>query len=300
MTERNVVGEVNLLAPLAVLGSVVSLCVGSSYAKSLFPLLGAQGVTAYRVGFAAIMLLLLWRPWRIALTSRDAWRILLYGLTLGLMNLCFYMAIRTLPIGIAIAIEFTGPLALTMYHSRRPIDFLWIACAVAGLLMLLPLHHDTKALDPTGLVFIVAAAICWALYIIFGQRAGSAHGGQVTSLGMMTAALVVVPFGIAHAGAALLLPQLIGSGLAVALLSSAVPYSLEMYALKRLPKQTFGILLSTEPAVGAIAGWLIVGESLTPLQMVAVASIIVASVGSTMTIKRDSAVEVAEAEPVAP
>lgn len=294
------INERNVLAPLAVLGSVIALCVGSSYAKSLFPVLGAMGVTAYRVGFATIMLCAFWRPWRFALTKDDARRIILYGLTLGLMNLSFYMAIRTLPIGIAIALEFTGPLALAMFSSRRAIDFVWIACTVVGLLLLLPLRQDVSSLDPTGLCFIFAAATFWALYIIFGKRAGSAHAGQVTSLGMLTASFVVVPFGIANAGAALLSPQLIILGLMVALLSSAIPYSLEMYALKRLPKQTFGILLSTEPAVGAISGWLILGETLSMIQLAAIGCIIVASIGSTATIKRDDAPQIAETDPLAP
>ena len=300
MNSRKPFSELSLLPPLAVLGSVVSLCVGSSYAKSLFPVLGAQGVTAYRVGFAAILLLLFWRPWRIPLTKEVGQRIILYGVTLGLMNLCFYMAIRTLPVGIAIAIEFTGPLALAMFTSRRPIDFLWIAFAVAGLLLLLPLGQPVDALDPTGLGFIFGAALLWALYIIFGKRAGSAHVGQVTSLGLVTASCVVVPFGVAEAGAKLLAPQLIVLGFAVALLSSAIPYSLEMYALKRLPKQTFGILLSTEPAVGALAGWLVLGETLSLMQLVAITCIMVASVGSTATIKRDEEPPIAEADPLAP
>jgi inner membrane transporter RhtA len=300
ISPKSIFSELNLLAPLAVLGSVVSLCVGSTYAKSLFPILGAQGVTAYRVGFAAVLLLLFWRPWRIPLTKDVARRILLYGVTLGLMNLCFYMAIRTLPVGIAIAIEFTGPLALAMFTSRRAIDFLWIGCAVAGLVLLLPLGQHVDALDPTGLCFIFGAAFLWALYIVFGKRAGSAHVGQVTSLGLLTASCVVVPFGIAEAGAKLLSPHLILLGLAVALLSSAIPYSLEMYALKKLPKPTFGILLSTEPAVGAVSGWLILGETLSIMQLVAITCIMVASVGSTATIKRDDEPQIADADPLAP
>lgn len=292
--------ELNRLAPLAVLGSVISLCVGSSYAKSLFPVLGAQGVTAYRVGFAALILLAVWRPWRIKLNAEDAKRILLYGLTLGLMNLCFYMAIRTLPIGIAIAIEFTGPLALAILSSRRLIDFVWISCAVAGMMLLLPLRKGVAGLDPTGLLFIFGAAIFWALYIVFGKRAGSAHAGQVTSLGLLTAALVVVPFGIAESGMQLLSPRLIPLGLAVAALSSAIPYSLEMFALKRLPKQTFGILLSTEPAVGAISGWLILSETLTIVQIIAIGCIIIASVGTTATIRKDKDVPLSDADAVVP
>ncbi len=296
MTWKKNANELNLLAPIAVLGSVVSLCVGSSYAKSLFPILGAEGVTSYRVGFAALMLILFWRPWRIRLTKETAKRIFLYGVTLGAMNLCFYMAIRTLPMGIAIAIEFTGPLALAVFSSRRAIDFVWIGCAVVGLLLLLPLGQHAGGLDPTGLSFILAAAVLWALYIVFGQRAGSAHAGQVTSLGLLVASFVVVPFGIVHSGTALLSPQWACLGLAVAFLSSAIPYSLEMYALKRLPKQTFGILLSTEPAVGAISGWLILGETLTTVQLIAITCIIIASIGSTATVKREDPVPIAQTD----
>ena len=174
---KNNIAEFNLLAPFAVLGSVVSLCVGSSYAKTLFPVLGAQGITAYRVGFAAIMLLIFWRPWRIALTKDDARRIFLYGIVLGLMNLCFYMAIRTLPMGIAIAIEFLGPLTLATFASRRLIDFIWIGCAAVGMILLVPLGENVGSLDPTGLCFILAAAFCWAMYIVLGRKAGVDHAG---------------------------------------------------------------------------------------------------------------------------
>lgn len=290
----------NVLAPLAVLGSVVSLCVGSSYAKTLFPELGAQGVTAYRVGFSAIMLLLFWRPWRFSLTKEDARKILLYGVALGLMNLCFYMSIRTLPIGIAIAIEFIGPLALAIFASRRIIDFVWIICAVVGLALLLPIGQNVQSVDPTGLCFVLAAAFFWAMYIISGQRAGSSHVGQVTSFGLLTASFVVVPFGIVQAGSMLLNPKFIALGLAVAVLSSAIPFTLEMFALKRLPKQTFGILCSMEPAAGALFGWLILSESLTVIQMIAIGCIILASVGSSATSKNSEGPPIAQVDPIAP
>lgn len=285
--------------PLAVLGSIISLCIGSSYGKSLFPQLGAEGVTAYRVGLAAIMLLLFWRPWRTKLTRQETKTIAIYGLILGSMNFCFYKAINTIPLGIAIAIEFIGPLAVAMYSSRRALDFVWIGFAVLGLGLLLPLHHDAKTLDLTGVAYVLFAALLWALYIVYGKRALTAHEGAVTSLGLLVASVLVVPLGIAHAGAALLTPHFLMSGTAVALLSSAIPYSLEMFALKRLPKQTFGILLSMEPAVGAIAAWFILGEVLTPMQLIAITSVIVASVGSTATIRHNDT-ELAAADPVAP
>ncbi|MDI9250167.1 EamA family transporter, partial [Stenotrophomonas sp. RS-48] len=180
-----------MLPALAVLGSVTALSVGTSYAKHLFPLIGAQGTSALRVGFSALLLLLFWRPWRWKTRRADAITILRYGLTLGLMNLLFYMAIRTIPFGIAVAIEFTGPLTVAMLSSRRPIDFLWVGCAVVGLLLLLPLG-GAAALDPVGVLYALGAAACWGLYIVFGKRAGHLHAGHSVSLGLLAASLVVV------------------------------------------------------------------------------------------------------------
>jgi inner membrane transporter RhtA len=288
-----------LLPVLAVIGSIVSLCVGSSFAKKLFSTIGPQGATSLRVSFAAIILLLIWRPWRLAMSRREAKEIVLYGVTLGLMNLLFYMAISKLPLGIAIAIEFVGPLALAMYSSRKLIDFVWIGFAVLGLALLLPFRQGANSLDLIGVCYALGAAVCWALYIIFGKRAGRGHAGQVTSLGLMIAAFVVLPFGVVRAGAELLNPALITTGLAVGVMSSAIPYSLEMFALKRLPKQTFGILLSMEPAVGALAAFFVLGETLTILQWFAVGSIIIASVGCTIGISGDDA-PLADADGVAP
>ncbi len=285
---------------LAVLGSIISLCVGSSYAKHLFSQIGPEGATALRVGFAALMLIAVWRPWRLPLSVADARAIGLYGVTLGAMNLCFYMGISRIPIGVAIAIEFIGPLALAIYSSRRPMDFVWIAFAVLGLAFLIPFKAGADRLDPIGLCYVFAAAICWALYIIFGKRAGKGHAGQVTSLGMSIAAIIVVPFGVTRAGGELLNSTYLMLGLMVALLSSAIPYSLEMYALKRLPKQTFGILLSLEPAVGAISGWIILNEILSPSQWFAISCIIVASIGSTIGLRRNNETPLADADGIAP
>lgn len=278
-----------LVPILALIGAMASLCIGTSFAKSLFPLVGAQGTTAYRLVIGAIILLIIWRPWRFPLSLKDAGKIALYGVTLACMNLLFYMALRTLPLGVAIAIEFTGPLTLAVVLSRRAIDFVWIGCVVAGLLMLLPTGMSVNALDPVGTMYAVAAAVCWALYIIFGKIAGNVHGGQATSLGLTVAALVVVPVGVAHAGTTLLNPSLILAGVAVGILSSALPYSLEMVALRRLPQKTFGVLLSMEPAMGALAGVIILNEHLTSIQWLAIASIIVASAGCAATARRRQA-----------
>lgn len=274
-----------MLPALAVLGSVTALAIGTSYAKHLFPLVGAQGTSALRVGFSALLLLLFWRPWRWKTSRVDAMTILRYGLTLGLMNLLFYMAIRTIPFGIAVAIEFTGPLTVAMLSSRRPIDFLWVGCALLGLLLLLPLGGG-PALDPAGVLYAMGAAACWGLYIIFGKRAGHLHAGHTVSLGLLAASLVVVPVGVAHAGMALLEPKILLAGLLVALVSSAIPMSLEMMALKRLPKETFGILISMEPAVAALWAMLLLHEQLAGVQWLAIGCTVVASVGSTMTARR--------------
>jgi len=274
-----------MLPALAVLGSVTALAIGTSYAKYLFPLVGAQGTSALRVGFSALLLLLFWRPWRWKTSRVDAMTILRYGLTLGLMNLLFYMAIRTIPFGIAVAIEFTGPLTVAMLSSRRPIDFVWVGCALLGLLLLLPLGGG-PALDPAGVLYAMGAAACWGLYIVFGKRAGHLHAGHTVSLGLLAASLVVVPVGVAHAGMALLEPKILLAGLLVALVSSAIPMSLEMMALKRLPKETFGILISMEPAVAALWAMLLLHEQLAGVQWLAIGCTVVASVGSTMTARR--------------
>lgn len=273
------------LPALAVLGSITSLSVGTSFAKRLFPLVGAEGTSALRVGFSALVLLALWRPWRWPLSRRDAGYVIRYGLTLGLMNLLFYMALRTIPFGIAVAIEFSGPLAVAMLSSRRPIDFVWLACAIVGLAILLPLGHDA-ALDRTGVLFALGAAVCWALYILFGKQAGHLHAGHSVSLGLVAASLVVVPYGVAHAGASLLDPWVLLEGVGVAVVSSAIPMSLEMMALKRLPRETYGVMVSMEPAVTALLAMVLLGEHLVASQWLAIGFIVMASVGSTITVGR--------------
>ena len=272
-----------LLAVGALLVSMASYQCGAAVAKQLFPFVGAQGATAFRLGLGALIMLLVRRPWRTARSSAG-WRALWgYGLSMGAMNLVFYMSLRTIPLGIAVALEFTGPLAIALFGSRRAMDFAWIALAVAGLLLLLPLRGEAHALDPAGVLYALAAGVGWALYILFGQKAGTAHGSDAVTLGIAIGALVAVPAGIAHAGAALFSPALLPLGLGVAFLSSALPYSLEMIALTRLPARTFSVLLSLEPAVAALAGATFLGERLSGLQWLAIAAIITASAGAAFT-----------------
>lgn len=286
------------LVPVALLlVAMVSIQTGAAIAKGIFPVVGPIGAVSLRVLFAALLLAVALRPWRVRRTPA-AWRTtLVYGIALGGMNCLFYAALRTVPLGIAVAIEFTGPLAVAMLASRRAVDFLWIALAVLGLLLLLPLRAADTAIDPLGAAFALGAGVCWALYILYGQKAGAEHGLQTTAVGMAVAAIVILPFGIMDAGAALLTPEILPVALGVAILSSALPYSLEMIALPRLPTKTFGTLMSIEPAFGALAGLLLLGERLAAQQWVAIGAIIVASAGTTLTAARTIAPAPQAADP---
>ena len=275
-----------LLPILAVLGSVTALGIGTSFAKQLFPQVGSLGTTALRVGFSALLLLALWRPWRWPLSRVDALSVLKYGVALGFMNLLFYMSLRTIPFGLAVAIEFSGPLTVAMVYSRQRIDFLWLALAVLGLGLLLPLARDSASLDTEGVLYALAAAVCWGAYIVFGKRLSHLHAGHSVALGLSVAALTVVPFGVWHAGSALLDPKILLFGLGVAAISSALPISLEMMALKRLPQQSFGVMTSMEPAVAAVLGLLLLDEHLNGLQWVAIVCIMLAAAGSSVTARR--------------
>jgi inner membrane transporter RhtA len=196
------------------------------------------------------------------------------------MNFVFYLALRTIPLGIAVAIEFVGPLGVAVAASHRRIDYLWVALAAGGLLMLLPIAPSGRHVDPVGVVWALAAGAFWALYIVFGQKAGNAHGAAAATWGMMIAAVLVVPIGVADAGRGLVSPSVLPFGIAVALLSSALPYTLEMVALRRLSAKAFGTLMSFEPALGALAGALILGERLAPEQWLAISAVVVASIGT--------------------
>ena len=180
--------------------SMLSIQCSASLAKSVFPIIGPEATTALRLMFAALVLLPVMRPWRAKLTRKQWLPIILYGLSTGVMNMCFYQAISRIPLGVGVALEFTGPLAIAMLGSRRLIDFLWIALAVGGLILLLPIHEFSGNLDPVGVAFALGAGFCWAMYIFFGKRAGNAGGGASVSLGMIVGACAIMPFGVASAG----------------------------------------------------------------------------------------------------
>lgn len=269
--------------PIAlILIAMISIQGGASLAKSLFPVLGASGATTLRLAFAALILVGVWRPWRRRLPKADLHLIILYGLALGAMNLTFYYSLERLPLGLAVALEFTGPLSIALFSSRRPIDFVWAVLAITGVVLLLPgVTTLDSAVDPVGVAFALAAGCAWAVYIVIGKKAGArAESGLVTSIGMVAAFTVAVPFGVAHAGATLVDPRILPVALAVAVFSSALPYSLEMVALKSMPARNFGILMSLEPAVAALIGWIVLGEKLDGTQWLAIACVMSASFGS--------------------
>ncbi|HEU0066641.1 MAG TPA: EamA family transporter [Sphingomonas sp.] len=276
------------LAPLALIASMVSLCVGTSYAKALFPVAGAGGMTALRIGLSMLLLVAVQRPWRWRLSAVQARAVIGYGVVLALMNLSFYAAVARLPLGIAIAIEFLGPLSVAVLGSARRTDLVWVALAIAGVAMLVMAPDVAgRAIDPVGVVFALLAAIGWALYIIGGKHASAVvPEGQIVCLGLCAAAVIAVPVGVMEAGRVLLDPHVLAIGALVALLCSAIPYSLELFALKRMPAATFGILVSMEPAIGALAALVVLGESIAVRQWLGIAAVVAASVGSIVTAAR--------------
>ncbi|MEH3478025.1 threonine/homoserine exporter RhtA [Enterobacter cloacae] len=278
--------------PVAViLIAMLSIQSGASLAKSLFPLVGAPGVTALRIALGTLILVVIFKPWRLRVKKEQRLPLLFYGLALGAMNYMFYLSIQTIPLGIAVALEFTGPLAVALFASRRPVDFIWVILAVLGLWFLLPLGQSVSEIDLTGAALALGAGACWAVYILTGQRAGEEHGPATVALGSLIAAIIFVPLGMAQATESIWQWSVLPIGLAVAILSTALPYSLEMIALTRLPTRIFGTLMSMEPALAAISGMVFLGETLTFTQTLALCSIIAASMGSTLTMRPESKVE---------
>ncbi|MYN27316.1 EamA family transporter [Duganella levis] len=266
-----------LLAGLALLCSQLSLNLGAAIAKQLFPSIGVEGVTAYRVGMSALVMLLIFRPWRTPLTLKQVLNVAIYGSVIGLMNLLIYRAFARIPMGIAVAIEVAGPLTVAVLSSHRPRDVVAVCLAVAGLYFLLPIHGQVDQLDPVGVAYAAGAAVCWALYIVYGKRVSSMSGGQSVAWGMLAASLFIVPIGVAHAGALLLTPSFMLVGLAIAVMSSALPYTLEMLSMRRLSSRTFSMFSSAAPALSALAGMVVLGEHLTLAQWLAIAAIVTAS-----------------------
>ncbi|MFK3704479.1 inner membrane transporter RhtA [Raoultella sp. BIGb0138] len=276
---------------LVILIAMVSIQSGASLAKSLFPLVGAPGVTALRLALGTLILAIVFKPWRLRFTAAQRVPLLFYGLALGAMNYLFYLSIQRIPLGIAVALEFTGPLAVALFGARRPPDFVWVILAVLGLWFLLPLGQDVSQVDLPGALLALGAGACWAVYILTGQRAGEEHGPATVAMGSLIAAAIFVPLGMLQATDTLFQWSLLPLGVAIAVLSTALPYSLEMIALTRMPSKTFGTLMSLEPALAALSGMVFLGETLTLTQTLALGAIILASMGSTLTMQRESKIE---------
>lgn len=274
----------SLLFPLfLLLIAMASIQSGASLAKGLFPLVGAQGTTTLRLVFASLIMLAILRPWRVRLTAGSLRPLVIYGIALGAMNFLFYMSLRTVPLGIAVALEFTGPLAVALAASRKAIDFVWVVLAATGLILLIPTGASDTPLYLTGAAYALGAGVCWAAYILFGQKAGADHGVQTAALGVLIAAIFIAPIGLVHAGPALFDLSLIPAAIGVAILSTALPYSLEMIALTRMPARTFGMLASLEPVFAALSGLVFLQEVLSLTQWLAITAIIVASIGTTLS-----------------
>jgi inner membrane transporter RhtA len=264
-----------------VLAGIVSVQIGAALAKQLFATVGSTGSVALRIFFAALVLLVVWRP--SLHLSRRAWAVVAsYGLVLGAMNLSFYLALAQLPLGVAVTITFLGPLAVAIGGSRRWLDGLWALLAGGGVVLLA--EGGSGDLHLVGILLALVTAACWASYILLSAALGrhTTDGGGL-ALGMALATLVVAPVGIAEAGTALLEPWVLIAGFGVALLSSVIPYSLELEALRRMPPKVFGVLMSLEPAVAALVGLVVLDEILGVTQWLAVLMVVAASVGATRT-----------------
>jgi inner membrane transporter RhtA len=265
-------------APGLVVVGIASVQVGAAFATKLFDQLGPAGAVLLRVLFAALVLLAIWRPAPSAHSRRGLRLAALFGLSLAFMNLSFYEALDRIHLGIAVTLEFVGPLGVALAGSRTRLDLVWAVLAAAGVLLLGGLGTPNLA----GVIFALLAGCFWAAYILLNARVGRAfRGGDGLALAMAIGVIPLIPLGIADGGSNLLHPGLIAVGFAVAMLSSLIPYSLELEALRRLPQHVFGVLMSLEPAMAALAGFVVIGQGLSAVEVVAIALVVTASAGAT-------------------
>ncbi len=275
------------LPPLpAVLLSIMSIQGGGAIAKTLFPVLGAAATVILRNGLGVIMLTLVFRP-KFKVISASQWRAVIpYGIVLGIMNVTFYMAIERTPLGLGVALEFIGPLVLAVSRSKRPLDFLWVLMAAIGIFLLSPWQGGER--DVLGMSLAILAGALWAGYIVLGRKVSMVmHGGEAVTIGMMIATVIGLPFALFDNGFHHFTAPMIFPAVALALFSSALPFTLEMNALKKLNERTFSILMSIEPAAAALSGLIFLGEQLSFLEWLAIVFVIIASAGTTLT-KREA------------
>ncbi|RYD79848.1 MAG: DMT family transporter [Sphingobacteriales bacterium] len=282
-------GEVSLPPVPAVLLSIVSVQGGAAIAKGIFPVLGAAATSSLRIVLSAIILVIYNRP-DIRNLTKSQWKLVsIYGVTLGLMNLVFYLAIERIPLGLGVTLEFIGPLVLALTGSKKALDFIWVILAAAGIALIAP--WSSKGLDLIGILLALLAGVFWASYIIIGGRISKImDSGKAVTIGMLFASVVIIPFALAGGIVNNITPGLFFSGLALALLSSAIPFTLEMKALRKMPAKTFSILMSLEPAAGALSGLIFLHEHLSVFEWMAVFLVVIASAGATLTKKKQEQV----------
>jgi inner membrane transporter RhtA len=277
---------VNLVPPAAyVVAGIVSAQVGAAVAKFLFAALGPAATVSLRTAFAALVLLLVWRPRLRGRTRADQLAVLMLGVTMAGMSLSFYPALERIPLGVAVTLSFAGPLGIALVGSRRRLDFLWGVLAVAGILVLSPIGGTV---DPLGGALALLGGAFWATSILLSARIGrTTPGGGGLALAMAVAAVATLPFGVAAGERVAADPRLLLAALGVGLLSSVVPFSLELEALRRIPVRVFGVLMSLEPAIAALVGLVLLGEALGMREMAAIGLVVTASVGATRTADPD-------------
>ena len=269
----------------AVLLAMISVQGGASVAKHLFPVLGASGTASLRIGFSAIILLAVFRTNIFKLTKKQWLYCLAYGTCLGAMNLVFYFAIKRIPLGLGVTLEFTGPLVLALLGSRRLLDLLWVLLACAGIALIAPWQNNN--IDLLGMALAIGAGALWAGYIVLGGKVSKLmKGGDAVAVGLLFATTFIVPIGVLSGDLAALNGKLLLIGVAVALLTSSIPYTLEIGALRQLPPKTFGILMSLHPAFAALSGLLFLDEYLSVAQWLSIACVVAASVGATYFSRR--------------
>ena len=278
--------QLGALPVVGLLGSMLSVQVGAAFAKGLFPVLGSEGTTVLRLAIGALMLAAVLRPWKVLPSRKTLPWLVAYGVTVSVMNLLFYAALERIPLGICVALEFTGPLFVAMLGSRRRLDILWVALAVAGIVLLSPFADVSLGLDPVGVLLALAAGACWGLYIIFAQKAGAELGARTSAYGMAIAALVALPFGFSAAAPYLTDPHIMAGAAVVGLFSTALPFWLEMMVLARMPAKVYGMIVCLEPAGAALTGFLFLHERLSLLQCVGIAAVIAAAFGAAVAARR--------------
>lgn len=267
---------------LLIVGAALSLQTGSAVATRVFSMVGAPGLLALRMGIAAVVLIALGRAWRHLPRGRALRAVVVFGAVLGSMNLSFYLALERIPLGVTVALELVGPLSVALLGSRRRVDLAWVAMAVVGVLVLT--NPSTSGLDPVGVALALGAGTCWAGYILVGSRVARGLPGTTgLAWAMAASCLVLLPLGAVDAGTALLRPQVLVGGVVVALMSSVLPYALELKALRRVSPRAFGIMLSMQPGVATAAGFVVAGQRPSLAGLAGIALVVIASLGAVPT-----------------